>query len=46
MELKNSENRAVLALQVKKAHKEKQTYWRNHEKKEAEEAWGSVQNDL
>lgn len=37
MELKNCENRTVV-VQVKKAPKEKQTYWRNHEKEEAEEA--------
>lgn len=46
MELKNSENTTVVVLQVKKAHKEKQTYWLNHEKGVAEKAWQSVQTDL
>ena len=46
IELKNSENTPVVVLQVKKAHKEKPSYWQNHEKWEAEEAWCSVQTDL
>lgn len=46
MELKNSENRTAAVLQVRIAHKEKQTYWQNREKEEAEEAWQSVQTDL
>lgn len=36
IELKNSENRTVVVFQVKKSHQGKQTFWRNHEKREAD----------